>query len=346
MDERQIAEEAVQWFETLKAPASGARQHAGFAQWLKRSPRNVQHFLFATTLDHSLQSIDPQRRLDVDAMLAEAGQTAIPMRKTPLPATAPRLRKTGIRRAVWPIAAGIAATCALAALLWQQTTNTSGRGSYVTAVGEQRTFQLADGSILQMNTGSRVQVRFSAQARDIELLEGEALFKVAQEAARPFRVQAGDSVIQALGTQFNVYRRNKEVTVAVLEGRVAVHADSSPAETGSAVAEKRSAVLAAGETARVEDGAVSRAQNTDISNAVAWRQRRLVFKVSPLGEVVAEFNRYNRAPRLRLDGIDGNARHYTGTFDADDPESLALLLSQDATLEVRRDGGEIVIRQR
>ena len=59
---------------------------------------------------------------------------------------------------------------------------------------------------------------------------------------------------------------------------------------------------------------------------------------------MAEFNRYNRAPRLRLEGIGGDTRHYTGTFDADDPQSLALLLSQDRTLSVDQGNGEIVIR--
>ena len=62
--------------------------------------------------------------------------------------------------------------------------------------------------------------------------------------------------------------------------------------------------------------------------------------------MVLEFNRYNRALQLRLEGIEPGSRHYSGNFDADDPESLGAFLSRERDLSVAKENGEIVIRAR
>src|SRR5262249_20575532 len=98
--------------------------------------------------------------------------------------------------------------------------------TYVTQLGEQRTFRLPDGSVLYLNTQSRATVSYSNIARDVQLEQGEALFAVAAESRRPFRVHTGTAVVQAIGTQFNVYRNLDATTVSVIEGRVKV----SPAD--------------------------------------------------------------------------------------------------------------------
>src|SRR4029453_10983270 len=72
---------------------------------------------------------------------------------------------------------------------------------YATALGEQRAFKLADGSVLYLNTLSRVEVTHSREARLVRLLEGEAMFAVEHDPARPFRVLSGATVIQAIGTR-------------------------------------------------------------------------------------------------------------------------------------------------
>jgi transmembrane sensor len=341
-DETQIAAEATRWFEALRHEVPDAGLRADFARWLKRSPRNVQHFLFATALDRTLDSLDARRELDVEAMIAEAGNDVVALRAE-VHSPEPVARQMYPHRRGQRLA-GIAATFAVAVTGWWVFANIDRPQVFTTAIGEQRTIRLEDGSVLQLNTDSRVRVQFSDDGRDLALLKGEALFKVAHGAARPFRVRAGDSLIQALGTQFNVYRKPGGVAVAVLEGKVAVSARDKRAAYESG--EAQATVLAAGETATVTAGTVIREHLDEAAHAAAWRQRRLVFRIDPLSEVIAEFNRYNRAPKLRLEGMDGAARHYTGTFDADDPDSLALLLSQDSTLSVERSEQEIVIRPR
>jgi ferric-dicitrate binding protein FerR (iron transport regulator) len=156
-------------------------------------------------------------------------------------------------------------------------------------------------------------------------------------------VHAGEALIQALGTQFDVYRRpDATTTVAVIEGRVqvlhAAEAESSGGHTHN--------VLAAGEEAQLAPGGKMRRQAVaDVASTVAWRQRRLIFRRNTLAEVISEFNRYNRAPRFRLVGDEALAgRHYSGEFDADDPESLLQLLAGDPKLSVARNGDDVFVR--
>jgi transmembrane sensor len=142
--------------------------------------------------------------------------------------------------------------------------------------------------------------------------------------------------VRALGTQFNIDRHSAGVTVSVLDGRVEVSNGSS---TGQ--------VLGAGQEARVgERGIIERGAAPNIKRRVAWRERRLEFQDDPLSVVVAEFNRYNHARRIRIEGKDVAAHTYTGILSADDPDSLAQVLSEEPGLVVERTAGEIVIRAR
>jgi len=219
---------------------------------------------------------------------------------------------------------------------------------YATAFGEQRTIQLADSSIVTLNADSRIQLRLNGTHRDIELLRGEALFKVAHDPSRPFTVQTKTAIVQAVGTQFNVYERPNGTRVSVLEGRVKVtplgHSSTGVGATSVAPVTES---LSAGQEAQVgADGTFRRNAKADVMKTVAWRERRLIFDDVPLEDMVYEFNRYNRSTRLTLDGVPPGSHHYNGIFDAADPDSLAALLSREPDLIVERQDGEIVIRKR
>lgn len=92
---------------------------------------------------------------------------------------------------------------------------------YGTAEGEVRTFPLRDGTSITLNSNSAVAVIYSAHAREVSLVRGEAFFDVAHDASRPFRVYAGQRALQAVGTAFNVRLMNPEQFVlTVTAGRV------------------------------------------------------------------------------------------------------------------------------
>jgi transmembrane sensor len=191
-------------------------------------------------------------------------------------------------------------------------------------------------------------------------LEGETLFRVHHDASRPFRVYTDDAVIQAVGTQFDVYERNDGTVVAVIEGRVnvspkfAAQPSSAAATAGlTGLAKVAGAVPAAGsrmvrssEEAQINHvGDVSVRTSADVSDAVAWRERRLIFRDQPLGVIAEQFNRYSRK-QIRLEGPGVTARVYTGVFDADDVDSLAQALARDPQLRIESTDRTIVVRAR
>src|SRR5581483_7239884 len=106
--------------------------------------------------------------------------------------------------------------------------------SFETEVGEQRSVVLQDGSVVTLNTSSHIDVDLRKDRRVIRLSRGEALFQVARDATRPFDVVAGPVTVQAVGTEFNVDRRDARTTVTVVEGQVRVSTQAASVPAGSA----------------------------------------------------------------------------------------------------------------
>ncbi len=347
-DTSRVAEEAAEWLEALNA--GGAEARAGFAAWLRRSPRHIEEFLFIKALDHEVQRFDPQRLLPVPVVRAEAPGGVVTFgREAGRRQSGSGKRRSSARPGRWSVAATIALLVVALGMAWRPTIPGHEK-AIATSIGEQRAIELDDGSIVQLNARSRLQVRFSAERRELRLLEGEALFKVARDATRPFLVRTPSAVIQAVGTQFNVYRRGSGTTVSVIEGKVRIApvqaADIALRQAGSLATARSASLFSAGEEAHiVSDGTLSRAPS-DVAVATAWRQRRLIFKSNALAEIAEEFNRYNRNVQIRIEGEALRARRYGGTFDADDPQSLIDFLRPEPGLQILQEGGEIRISAR
>lgn len=338
-DELQAATEAAEWLDIFAQAQSVDRK--GFAKWLARSPLHVQEFLTMTAIDRYLDYVPKDYPLDLSAIRASASAKVVPFAAN-VYRSAQNTRSRGLARMLTVaggllIAAVVAVSWCIHAMAWQR---------YATGIGEQRAFELQDGSIVYLNACSRLDIHLTQQARDVYLRQGEALFKVRHEAQRPFRVHAEDTLIQAVGTQFDVYRRDRETTVAVLEGAVRISTPTTAKGTGQRAPSPADAINAGEEVRVASTGQISVVSKVDQAKAVAWRQRRLVFDQTSLPEIVEEFNRYNREPQLRVEGEQAQRRRFTGAFDADDPESLAQLLAHDEALVVERAPGEILIRAR
>ena len=340
------AVQASGWVETLRHASPGDEMR--FVAWLKESPRNVRDFLLMLSLDGALEKLDAERLHSIEALTAQVDQCVTPLTLRPAPAAAARSR-----RLRWAALAAGVLVAAVGALFWYAHPRFH---DFETVTGEQRTFELEDGSVVSLNTHSRVAVRLAAHAREVRLLRGEALFHVAHDPSRPFLVSTDDAVVQAVGTQFDVYRRDDGTVVAVLEGRVKVTtAAPAPAASGSAAAPvagrsapRAAAVrsLGASQEAQVSHGgSVSIREVNNVSDTVAWRERRLIFHDQTLEQIVGEFNRY-RTHRIRLEGSGVSERVYTGVFDADDADSLLQVLARDPALDVDRSGESIIVRLR
>jgi transmembrane sensor len=344
------AKEASTWIEALRDPSTEHR--TAFVGWLKESPRNVRDILDMLTVDQALGHLDARRVHDIQSLVSQADVQTIQFPKRPN-----RAFDGAPSRRVWRWA-GLAA-CVSAALVAASISlfhTDSGWTEYRTATSEQRAFGLEDGSVVHLNTHSRVAVRFSAHARDLRLIEGEALFRVRHDPARPFRVYTSDAVVQEIGTQFDVYNRVDGTVVAVLEGQVSVtpslpFTSSNTAEllvTGQAgpPVPSESRIVHANEEAQVSPSGVLTVKAVlDTNDVGAWRERRLIFRQQSLAHIVGEFNRYNKE-HFVLEGQAIENRLYTGVFDADDPDSLVQVLRLDADLSLDRYGDKIVVKAR
>ncbi|MFT4045629.1 MAG: FecR domain-containing protein [Solimonas sp.] len=198
---------------------------------------------------------------------------------------------------------------------------------YETAIGEQRRLALRDGSTVTLDTGSRLELSWHLRSRRA-VLDGQALFDVARAAWRPFRVAAGDARVRVVGTAFNVREADggASTLVTVLRGRVAVRA---AADGGDEL------LLGIGERARVRAGQVSAEARVDTARGLPWTQGRLVFERTPLRDVLAEIQRYRRAP-LTLTEPRLGALPLSGVFSVARSDDLLDLLPRMLPVRVER----------
>jgi len=323
----QLAEEAVEWLMRLGEDDSTACRRDFYA-WFNRSPRHVEEFLEATETARSLRLLDQERRIDIEALIREASSNVVPLSGDAVPESRTRSRRT-------PRVAAAAAALVLAAVTYFALRDQ--HSQVVTNIGEQRTLKLTDGSTLTLNTRSRAQILFDSHSRDVRLIDGEALFSVARDAERPFRVLTNDATIQALGTQFDVRRNAQGTSVSVIEGTVRVASvERTDATSVAQVSEGEQALVSA--ALGVKTHALANPAST-----LAWRDRRLEFHDVALTDVAAEFNRYN-ALQIRVEGELDTSKRITGIFNADNPEAFIRFLRQDPSLELKRTDQELVIR--
>ena len=176
----------------------------------------------------------------------------------------------------------------------------------------------------------------------MRLVRGQALFEVAHRKARPFQVYAGDRVITAMGTVFDVRLEGDEVKVALVEGRVRVRPSARPAATTPAA----QVVLAPGELLEARPALPMHVQNVDVTRETSWRSGVLVFDETPLAEAVAELNRYS-TERLVIRDPDLGAFHVTGVFKTGDINRFARTVEEilPVDLATRADGTTVLSKR-
>jgi transmembrane sensor len=320
----QIYEEASDWLVEFRTSEVEAIRRREFDGWLRTSPEHMRAYLEIAAIWNEGSAIDPQRAIDIDALISRATlQTPVVPLATRPKAVAPPRR---VPRTAMLASAAVLALSIVAGLagwrLWQADT-------FGTRTGEQRSLKLSDGSTVELNSQSRLRVTYSRRERRVELLDGQALFQVARERARPFIVESGATRVRAVGTQFDVYRRRAGTTVTVLEGRVVVNDKAHVT------------VLSAGEQAVAGTAAVAKPHRANVLATTAWTQRRIVFDSVSLAEAAQEFNRYN-AQQLVIEDPQGlTGLHISGVFSSTDPASLVRFLEARFGVEARQTDSEI-----
>jgi transmembrane sensor len=340
----QIQDEATEWFIRFCEDEVDGAACEEFDAWLRVSPQHVRAYLDISAFWGAAGSLTRTPKVDVDLLVerARAAGNVVALDKTTKAGAAIK-DKRSVRRLSLAVAASVLLTClALGFWAWWQVARYP---SYATQFGEQRTVTLADGSVVELNARTRIKVRFTDVSRDVDLLEGQALFRVARNPGRPFIVSSGNTRVRAVGTEFDVYQKTRGTVVTVVEGRVAVSAPPERSPTAAdASAQPDPVMLSAGEQVTVTSHRVAAPRLANVTQAMAWTEGKLVFDSTPLSEVLQEFNRYNARP-LSIDDPQVLALHMSGAFRTTDSAQLIRLLSERFGL-VAHDTGEGILLSR
>jgi len=319
----EIDEDAAQWTWRMDGEVTPADQQA-FDAWLRQDPRHRRAFEELSRVWGALDGLAEAKRDEKIATFTE--RLAVSSR--------------GAGRRGWLIAAAAAIVVTVAAgfLLRSQRSEVQ---TLATAVGQQRNVTLADGSIVTLNTNSIVETALSRRFRQIYLRKGEAHFQVAHDSSRPFLVHAGDAVVRAVGTEFEVQLlADQHVDVTVNEGRVEVQA----AEAGAQAKEgppPAPRALHAGQRLATTDYSVRQVSPEQLSTRLAWREGAIVFDGQSLAEAIAEIERYTDA-RIVISDSSTAALRVGGRFRTGDVQGFFAGLQSALPVSIRRSADGVV----
>lgn len=325
----EITEAAYDWLDLLSSDDVSEEVRTQFVDWIHQSPVHVAEFLTASALHAEMSASMTGDQPWLDELLQEDVQGILQM---PIPMEEGETHtpsQSAFKGSWMAIAASFLA--AVSVMTWMYVSEESSR--IATVVGEMRVIVLEDGSRLELNTDSEVKVRFGTSVREVELIRGELMVNVEMDISRPFIVRVDNVDVTAIGTQFNVYRKPNATEVTVIEGRVVLDWYFG-SET------KRHVELDAGLKAIIAENSVEPALSpANIESTTAWSERRLSFDDTPVAEVAAEFNRYNRSRVLISDPLLAQ-RRISGVFDVNDPGAFISLLQglEEIDIQVVGDG--------
>ncbi len=215
--------EAADWWALLQADEMTKTEREDFIDWLRDSQTNIAEMLRLYQVHGALEQFREWADISTEGPPTEehGNVVTLPAGLSPPRDDADGAGKGGRSIRLFAFAATLAAVVLVTAVLLPHF-----RGQWImTDRGERREVVLDDGSILQVDPQTRLNVRFTESQRRVVLSQGRAVFRVARNPQRPFRVEAGDTTVRAVGTAFGVDRRVQDrVIVTVSEGRVAVSA--------------------------------------------------------------------------------------------------------------------------
>lgn len=288
-------DQALQWFVRLNSGGAAESDHTAFGEWLRADSANFEAFRQLESVWSDLDHI-PDPRTHNDKVTQAGFRTS--------------------RRAVLFGGAGVALSAAVLTVGGIERPHIESLllGDIRTGTGEQRDVAFSDGSRAMLDAGTSIALDFTPTHRQIRLISGRAAFTVAHDPARSFLVSCNGASIRALGTEFVVHRRRSDTVVAVTESAVEVSIGAPTDATRS------TAVVAAGQRIAVGEHTLGDVERAVGDSETAWQRNRMVFRDCPLGDVVADLNRYRKG-RIVIMDEDLNNLRVDGSFNLENPDS-------------------------
>jgi transmembrane sensor len=313
-----LADEAVEWFVRLDANNLNEEERRAFAAWRTQSAAHQQAFDEVAGLWQTCDRLPDKPQVHTNPSLPLQyechSEPFASAQDTLHAASLPQPRRIPPR---WAWGSALAVVLCVA-VIWTTDLMTLWHADYRTGIGEVQTVILEDGSTMSLNTNSAVAIDLLPGRRRVTVLKGEALFIVAPDTTRPFRVIAGDGISTALGTAFSVRQRGGGTVITVLESRVAVtYPQRTDAQTKAATV-----TLSRGQQVRYSSTeGLGQIAAVDPQSVTAWRHGKIIFEARPLGEVIDELNRYHVG---HIQIIDPHIRELrvNGVFETADPTGV------------------------
>jgi transmembrane sensor len=292
------------------------------------------------------------------AMRRSAGAWSL-LDRIPASAAAPVLAAATRRRTFWRrsiVAGSLAAAAAvmIAVLSWPADENRPASPVALASQAEAgpRCLTLSDGTVVQLNTGGSIVEQFTTGERRVRLTRGEAHFSVTKNPGRPFVVRAGNVVVRAVGTAFNVRFQSAAVEVLVTEGVVGLNPSAETARAGAVAGTVtllnpgQRAVVALQPVPSAAAVVVTAVSPEEISRALAWQEPLLRLGGATLAEVAANFERRTGRRVILADPALAGLR-LGGRFRADDIDGFANVLATTLGIDVERAAdGALVLRKK
>ncbi len=306
LSSREVDDRAAIWAARVDAGMLSAEEKVELSRWTDEDPRHLGAFAKANAIlayGHQIKSLSPNLEN---------------LPSGPAPIVSRRVVMSGSIAAAGIMTVG---------LFHAEITRALTEKSFETQIGETRIVPLDDGSLVTLNTDSKVVVRYSQERRDIRLIRGEALFDVAKNKKRPFVVDADGTQVRAVGTSFSVSMLpDSPVEVFVREGIVELKRLGFSVAPPVRLAANNRAV--APENAPIQTRAVDAAV---LTRALSWRVGKLAFEGDTLKEAAAAFARYSDT-RIEIDDPVIANKTITGLFVSSDPVGFSEAVAQSFNL--------------
>ncbi|HKT29584.1 FecR family protein [Dyella sp.] len=349
---RRITEQAVAWYIEQQEPLS-ERQRVAFLEWLRASPKHIAEYFAVVRLHGDIKAAAALQKLTSEQLVEQARRDnpivmfphmeKVMREERPSPPARHRLAKYALATVA---SAGSIAMAWLGVVHWRaiqihQPPQAVFAKQY-SATQATQSLTLADGTLVQLDRNSSIDVHYDSHVRRIDVQSGHVLFDVGKDPTRPMFVDVGGHVLQDIGTIFDVKRDTNGDTFTVISGRVRVlnaepssTQDNKPPLPGLAVAD-----LTAGMQIAFDVSGTGTVRPIAVAEASAWLPTDISFHHETIANVARRFNAYTSTP-LEIDDQTIAGKRISGVFHADNPQAFMAYLATLPDVRIIHDADRI-----
>lgn len=307
--QRYIENQAIEWLVKLNNPALSESDIQKFNQWLSESPAHQVAYINAEQLWTTSEKL---------------------VKNTSL--------KSGLINWRYAFASFLIVVCVS---FYQYSIHSTTDYEFHTGIGEQKTFDLVDGSKVTLNNQSHMKLAINQKSRKVQLLAGEVLFDVATDIKRPFDIETHDGMIRVLGTQFSVNRYAESTLVTVIEGRVAL--GEKPFEKDIFVPAQ---VLTQSQQQTLGNAIKGiEPRQVDVKSELAWQDHQLIVRNDTLSNVLADLEKAFPVKFVIMTPALGEKR-ITAVLNLSDLDQVLLVLETSLSLQIDRTPTEVRLSEK